>query len=786
MKELCRSVRFRARGLLPSAGAALALAACLSPRYDGLEGVNGGLNGAGGSSGFGGNSGLGQGGSSASTLPGGGELNPGQVMGPGAGIDTSGGAPPLECTSSPVVRFTKIKDPDTDPALASRVEAMSLEQRIQQMYGWPNCSYQGTECFQQQPLQEQNLPLWQMRDGPRGVRRVGPGTATAFPVPVARAASFDVDLERRIGDAIGVQMLAFKYDLMLAPTVNTLRHPGWGRAQETYGEDTVVLGEMGAAFVLGVQAHVPTCIKHYAANTTEGNRELMSADMDLQTLREVYTKQFQIAIEKSDPACVMAAYNKVNGTFSAQNELLLTTILRSEWGWKGFVLSDWGATKATAPSALAGLDLEMPDNLYYGSLLGQVPNPVPATRISQAVRRILNVKQQFGQLEASYQSRPVDENVQNRPEMLSLAQEAAEKGMVLLENKGNILPLTGQRILVVGPDGDVGRLGDSGSSQVAANPALVVTPFGGLRTLGATRGVTVDYQADLAPAVQAAAGYNAVILVVAMQHSDEGEGYGGGDDRDSLDLNGPHPEHWPEGQKPRQWIQQLAAANPNLIVVLSVGSAIVEPSLDSAKALLYSFYPGQAGGTALARLLFGEVNFSGKLPFTIATDPAQYPTFGNGDTQTAATYDYFHGYRKFDHDGVVPRYYFGSGISYTQFTYSNLSVPCNAGVSPDGLLIAEVDVTNSGTQPGTEIVQMYVGYPNTTVRRSVKELKAFKRVPLMPGETTRVQLSVPARELRYYNEASGWQLEPVQHQVLVGPSADPTKLLSASFQVLGG
>jgi beta-glucosidase len=770
--------------VLTGAAAALAVGACLSPRYDGPSGADDGLPGAFGSATGGSSGSVGQAGASGAGSSGG-DVLPGAMVGSGGNIDTSGGAPPLQCASSPVQRFTKIKDPEADPALASRVEAMSLEQRIQQMYGWPNCSYQGTECFQQQELREQGLPLWQMRDGPRGVRRVGAGTATAFPVPVARAASFDVDLERRIGDAIGVQMLAFKYDLMLAPTVNTLRHPGWGRSQETYGEDTVVLGEMGAAFILGVQEHVPTCIKHYAANTTEGNRELMSADMDLQTLREVYTKQFQIAIEKSDPACVMAAYNKVNGTFSAQNELLLTTILRTEWGWKGFVLSDWGATKSTAPSALAGLDLEMPDNVYYGSLLGQVPNPVPATRISQAVRRILNIKQQFGQLEAAYQSRPLDESVQNRPDMLALAQEAAEKGAVLLENKDNLLPFTGQRLLVVGPDGDVARIGDSGSSQVAVNPAVVVTPFGGLRTLGATRGITVDYQAELAPAVQAAAGYNAVVLIVAMQHSDEGEGYGGGDDRDSLDLNGPHPEHWPEGLKPRQWIQQLAAANPNLIVVLNVGGAIVEPSLDSAKALLYNFYPGQAGGTALARLLFGDVNFSGKLPFTIATDPAQYPVFGNGDTQAAATYDYFHGYRKFDAERLTPRYYFGSGISYTQFTYSDLAVPCNAGVSPSGLLIAEVSVTNSGTRPGTEIVQLYVGYPNTTVRRSVKELKAFTRVTLAPGETKRVQLSVPAKELRYYNETSGWQLEAVQHQVLVGPSADPTRLLTANFQVLG-
>lgn len=782
MKDPQRPLGLRPRRLVQALAGAIALGACLSPRFDGLSTSEGGASGGPGSAGTPGVGSAGVPGAGA-----GGELAPGQVVGPGnEPIDTSSGVAPLQCQSSPLQRFTKLNDPEADPTLRARVDAMSLDQRIQQMYGWPNCSYQGTECFQQQQNEAAGLPIWHMRDGPRGVRRVGPGTATSFPVPVARAASFDVDLEQRIGDAIGVQMLAFKYDLMLAPTVNTLRHPGWGRAQETYGEDTVVLGEMGAAFVRGVQEHVPTCIKHFAANTTEGNRETMSADMDLQTLREVYTRQFQIAVEKSDPACFMAAYNRVNGTYSAENPLLLTTLLREEWGWKGFVLSDWDATKSTVPSALAGLDLEMPDNTYFGALAPLVPSQVPTERINQAVRRILNIKLQFGQLEQAYQSRPVDEEVQNRPEMLALAQEAAEKGMVLLENRDAILPLSAQRILVAGPDGDVARLGDNGSSQVAANPALVVTPLGGLRAVGASRGVTVDHQAELAAAVAAAPSYDAVVLVVGMQHSDEGEGYGGGDDRDSLDLNGPHPEHWPEGQKPRAWIQQLAAVNPNLIVVLNVGSAIVEPTLESAKALVYSFYPGQAGGTALARLLFGEVNFSAKLPFTVATSPDQYPPFGNGDEQAAATYDYYHGYRKFDREGVTPRYWFGSGISYTQYTYANLSVACSDGVSANGALVVEVDVTNSGEREGTEIVQMYVGYPNTTVRRSVKELKAFTRVTLQPGETRRVQLSVPARDLSYYDAALGWRLENVAHEVLVGPSADPSRLLKATFQIVGG
>jgi len=771
------------------AGVLFGLSACLSPRNPDGTGPAAGVSVFGGGSGGSSTGSAGAGGAPVSA--GGGEgLPPVSGLAGSGPIDTSSGAP-AQCTSFTPARVSRIPDPEADPALAARVEGIPVPQRVRQMYGFPNCDYNsGAQCFQQQPLGEQDLPVWEMRDGPRGVRRLGAGPATAFPTPVARAASFDIDLEERIGDAIGRQMLAFKYDLMLAPTVNTLRHPGWGRSQETYGEDTVVLGEMGAALVRGIQAHVPTCIKHFAANTTEGNRESMSANMDEQTLREVYTRQFEIAIEKSDPACVMAAYNRVNNTFSAENQELLTELLRNEWGWKGFVISDWGAVKSTLPSALAGTDLEMPNNMYFGSLIELAEQNTELTaRISEAVRRVLNVKRAFGQLDEAfrtndaYQNRAIDENIINEPDVLALVEEAAEKGMVLLENRDAFLPLAdGARVLVVGPDGDVARIGDSGSSQVAPAENQVVTPLGGLQQVGGNHGATVDFQPELAGALAAAPGYDAVVLVVSMQHTDEGEGYGGGDDRESLDLNGPHPELW-TAEKPRAWIQQLSAVNPNLIVVLNVGGAIVEPSLDQARALLYSFYPGQAGGTALARLLFGEVNFSGKLPFTVASDPVQYPIFG--DSSTTADYPYLHGYRKFDGEGLVPRYWFGSGISYTTFEYSGLSVPCSQGVSANGMLIAEVDVRNTGSRAGTEIVQLFVGFPGTTARRSVKELKAFQRVTLEPGETKRVQLSVPARDLRYYDQASSvWRLEFIEHEVLVGPSADPARLIGTTFNVV--
>lgn len=773
-------------------GSAIALGACSRPPLETGETSVSPVAGNPSGSSTGGNPGTPISGSSGSSISEGNPNPVGGIAGSSVNIDTSDGQAPVECAAYQPMFAHTLDDAASQPDLVSRVASMPVDRKVRQMYGWPSCSYNsGTECFQQQDMPEENLPLWQMRDGPRGVRRLGAGPATAFPVAMARGASFDIALEERVGEAVGREMLAFKYDIMLAPTVNTLRYPGWGRAQETYGEDTVVLGELGAAFVRGIQNHVPTCVKHFAANNSDDNRTTVSANMDEQTLREVYTRQFQIIVEKSDPACFMAAYNRVNGTFSAENRHLLTEILRDEWHWKGVVLSDWGATKSTTPSALAGLDLEMPDDVYFKSLLGEVQaNRVPIERVNEAVERVFNVKRHFNQLSdeyrtnPEYQNKPENPGIVDDPGIVSLAREAAEEGMVLLENRDAILPIqAGQRILVAGPDGNVARLGDRGSSEVVPSPAHVVTPFGGLAARAQRSNVTVDFVADMAPAVAAAANYDKVVLIVAMEHQDEGEGFNQGGDRDNLNLNGPHPILWPDGQKPRQWIEQLSAANPNLIVVLSVGGAIVEPSLESAKGLIYSFYPGEAGGAALANLMFGDINFSGKLPFTVATDPAQYPPFGNNvDVQQ---YDYLHGYRKFDSEGLVPRYYFGSGQSYTTYQYSNLHVACTNGIAPTGLLIVDVDVKNTGTIAGTEVVQLYVGYPHTNVRRSVKELKAFKRVLLAPGELKTVQLQVPARDFAYYDAASSsFQVELVEHAVLVGPSADPTKLLSVPFSVV--
>jgi beta-glucosidase len=341
-------------------------------------------------------------------------------------------------------------------------------------------------------------------------------------------------------------------------------------------------------------------------------------------------------------------------------------------------------------------------------------------------------------------------------------------------------------IVVLGPDamkpdtnvntaGVASGLGDRGSS--ATIPPYAISFFDGLKTAGAAKGVTVTTNASAAAASTA----DVAIIPVTMAWEDEGEGYDVGKDRQDLTLSGAHPIHW-GATKPAAFIAQAVAANPNTIVVLAVGSAIVmEDWYAGPKSIVQTFYPGQEGGNALAALVFGDANFSGKLPFTVAMSPADYPPFMNnigGDAKV----DYLHGYRKFEKEAKAPRFWFGFGMSYTSYTYGDVKVLCTTGISPEGALNVEVPVTNAGTMAGEEVVQLYIGYPNTQQRRPVKELKAFTRVSLAPGETKNLQFKVPARDMAYWG-ATGWVVEKGIHNVLIGPSADPTKLKSAPFTI---
>lgn len=719
----------------------------------------------------------------------------------------SSGYPPQEDPS-----FQRVQTlPDSHPDAEALFGQLQLNEKTTVLSGYENFNYLDETAFEAAPIPRVNYPTFRMRDGPRGVRGIPDGQqSTTFPVAEVRAASFDIDLEQRIGAVFAAEMRALRADLILAPTVNVLRHPGWARAQETYGEDPVLLGEMGAAFVRGVQAGtqaIPACVKHYAGNNTDENRGSnnqrgVDATVDEQNLRENYVRAFQIVIEKSDPACVMAAYNGINGAPSAENSHLLTDILRSApsdpqrgFGWKGFVVSDWGATLGAGRGAIslgAGLDLEMPNPASFGEL-----GTAEAANIDRAARRILNARAAFGQLTPAYlqtHAQPPDNGIVNNAAHRALTREAAEKGAVLLKNDG-VLPLgksigelgtpTLQSIVFIGPDADIPRergvyephgLGDGGSSRTF--PPYVVSFLTGVTARAA--GVSVTQSANAADA----AGKTIAIIPVTMAHADEGEAFEGGGDRDTLTLSSIEPRHWP-GQKPTALIQAVRAADPNVkvVVLLAVGSAIVmEDWIQSADAIVQTFYPGQEGGNAAAALLFGDVNFSGKLPFTVATDPAHYPVFGN--TAPAVTFEYLHGYRRFEAQNNTPRFWFGHGLSYTTYEYGEPSVLCS-NVTANGRLNIEVTVTNTGSVAGDEIVQLFVGSPPTpglTHAPPPKELKAFTRVSLAPGESKAVQLFVPARDLRHWGP-NGWELATGQHTVYVGPSADPDALKSATFTV---
>jgi beta-glucosidase len=736
----------------------------------------------------------------------------------GAGVGGMGmggtGPVPGECMSFTPVRANMLQP--LDASVTPLVQSLSTAEKLSITNGDASvcgpaggfsCDFDGTGVAA--TGSHVAIPNFKMRDGPRGVHNLALGPTTTWAVAEARAASFDDALELAVGQIQGKEMRALKFDLSLAPVINTLRHPGWARAQETYGEDPYLLGKMGAAFIKGLQETVPACPKHFVGNDTDNNRQSVITTMDEQTLRENYARPFQILVEESDPACIMAAYNGINegakGTWCAGNGHLLTDILRTDWKWTGFVISDWWATKATPGFGVQafnnGLDYEMPDSVAFVALPQAVQGgQVTTARVNEAATRMLNARIKFQQLTAAYQNSPLTADPTNVQASRDLARRTEEEGAVLLKNDG-VLPLgpkgaamtgtgtglaTAKTILFLGPDAGLPNtnvhtamqasgLGDRGSSDIV--PPHAVSFIAGLRAHAATaaNGITITTAATL-PAGPTFP--DVIIIPVSMAHEDEGEAYDGGRDRQDLRLNGAHPIHW-GATKPSALINQVAAAAPTskIVVLLMVGGAVVmEDWWTKAHAIIHTFYPGQEGGDALARLLYGDISFSGKLPFTVAMADADYPAFQNNGT--TGTIDYFHGYRKIENDKKTARFWFGYGMSYNTYEYSNLQVLCPNGISTTGRLQVEVTVKNTGKMAGDEIVQLYIGYPNSTLRHPVKELKAYARVSLMPGESKVVPLSVNARDIAHWDMASnGWLVEKVVHQVLVGPSADPTKLL---------
>jgi len=692
----------------------------------------------------------------------------GSAGGPDAsarGPDTSwpdGEAPPPAGGVCGNVPFKSAQALSTDPKVEVILSSLTLSEKVEQMAGFK----QGAEMFATPDNEKAGVRGMRFRDGPRGVR-LESGTATCFPVAVARAASWDLELERSVGEAIGAEVRGLGHNCLLAPTVNTLRHPGWGRAQETYGEDPWFIARMGIASTKGIQAQVPACVKHFSCNNIEDTRMTNNAVVDEQNLRENYTRQFEMIVKEADVACVMAAYNKVNGHYCCENEELLTNLLKGEWQFDGFVVSDWFANHTTVESALAGLDIEMPWRfLYDGLQLAVTSGQVPEEVITEAVERILRIKFKFG---FALLSEPYggDPSVVESPEHRALARTAGHQGLVLLKNEGGVLPLDRsklEKVAVVGQFAQEPRLGDAGSSNVT--PSYAIAPYDGIKTV-AGAGVEVVTSKD----ASAAAGADVTVVVVALTQQDEGEAWNGGGDRDTLDLA---PEQ-------EQLILDAAKASKKTVVVMEAGGPItMEKWKDKADAIVMAWYPGMEGGRAIADALFGDVNFSGRLVQTWPVKWEDEPEFGNHQDQTK--FEYYHGYRHFDFYQIKPLFPFGYGLGYTTFALSNLVVPCEV-VTPEARLVVTVDVENTGDREGVEVVQLYVSYPGTKQRRPPKELKGFARVVLEAGEKKTVEIPVQIRDLAYFDtKKHAWVVEEREHTLLVGTNAEDLPL-SGTFLV---
>ncbi len=621
------------------------------------------------------------------------------------------------------------------------------------------------------------VPSFWFTDGPRGVVR---GNSTCFPCTMARGASFDIDLERRIGEAMGIEARTQDCNLSGAVCINLLRHPGWGRAQETYGEDPHHLGAMGAALSCGIQTHnVCATVKHFALNSMENTRFTVDVRAGERTLHEVYLPHFKAVID-AGVGSVMSAYNKVGGEYCGHSAHLLTDVLRGEWGFAGFVHSDWIKGVYEVRGAAAGLDVENPEPLVFGEKLTAAVErgEIDAAVVDRAGTRILTTLYRF--LAAPDPLPDYPESLIACAAHRALALEAAEKSAVLLANDGTLPfdPAKVRTLAVLGRLAGLENIGDNGSSRV--RPPDVVTALAGLQAQLGAQNVQYATEADLDAAQAIAAAADAVVVVAGLTAREEGEFIPGGM---TLGEDGSSNERGAIGGDRRDLrlppdqvalINVAALTGKPLVVVIVAGSAVlVEDWHASAGAILQTFYSGMVGGTALARLLFGAVSPSGKLPYTVARDPADYPLF-DPDAEVA-DYGYWHGYALFDRSGAAPRYAFGHGLSYARFDYAGL-----AARVCEGEIAVEVTVRNTGDVAAEDVVQFYVSAPGQVAERPIKSLKAFERVMVQPGESQVVKARIALADLRWRDPvAHDWKLESGTYRILAGGSSD--RLLETSI-----
>jgi beta-glucosidase len=741
-----------------------------------------------------------------------------------------------------------------DPEVTKLLGTMTLNDKILQMQSLPNPPNRTSAVYRDIERSPDTGPIsgvgnksvlgYRYRDAGRGLNLAagqdnrqsdGKDTATVFPTQSARAASWDVNLEFRIGEAIGEETMTSKNNMLLAPCMNIIRHPYWGRTQETYSEDMHHTGRMASAMTAGIQRRVIACPKHYAANNVENNRANQNAVMTEQTLREVYVKHFEMVAKEGGAGCIMASYNLVNGTKATQNQHLLKNLLKlpaaqNGMGYRGFVLTDWWAmpgdqnlpalqqAQAQATEAVkAGLDIEVPWNLHFNQLGPLVESgKLTEADINDSAGRVLEQKRRFGSLYkedgkwglGESRTKLIGGSIGDNQEHLNLAQEAAEKSAVLLTNgvgdAAPVLPITAQtNIAVVGLDVEVkvtastqpppsgttlrhavdANLGDRGSSRVNNDLATTIGPCQGFTDEGAKKGKTVTCGNTAA----AAANADFVVVMVGLTAGDEAEEYAltSRGDRRNLDL--------PNNQA--QFVKDVLALGKPTAIIMQSGSIVNVPWIkdpevtNKNQATIWAGYGGQRQGAAFARLLFGDTNFSGKMALAWPEQSA-LPAFTTAENETKM--EYFFGYRLYDNfkaqgfpiDLVFP---FGHGLSYSKFDYLGIDVPC-ADATKDSVIEVKATVGNSSTRDGEEIVMLFVKGPpkgaNIKGERPVKELKGFRKIPLKAGEIKTIAIPLKIEDLRHWEpvnnvvgELNGqWVIDPGDYTLMVGPSGDDAKL----------
>ena len=688
---------------------------------------------------------------------------------------------------------------DTDSLSRELVNLMTFEEKIDQMYG--EKMYKSVpKFFGSFILKEKfphiyvgrndrlNIPPWVLSDGPRGARVLDKNISavTTFPVAMARAASWNTSLEYQVHDVISKEMRANKTNYAATPCINLLRHPGWGRAQETYGEDPWLLGEFGVAAVKGIERNnVMACPKHFALNSIENSRWVIDVSIDERTLREVYLPHFKKVIQKGKPASIMSAYNKVRGTYSGSNRELLTEILRNDWGFDGFISTDWMYGIYDGIEAInAGLNVEMPwqDEYSYDIIEeGIKEGEIKIEQIDNLVYNSLKTRLKYA---FSYDSIEYNQKLILKSDHIELARKAAEESMVLIKNE-KILPfkiMENMRVGVFGNLADLKNTGDMGSSN--SSSPYVITPYQGIKNYFKNTDTEVIYDDgnNLDKTIKIAENLDQIIIVVGYTFKDEGEyimsrgqmlksaeakelvgveGIGG--DRENLELS----------KKDYELITEISKVNDNVVVVYVGGSAInMNKWIDEIPAILFSWYSGMEGGNALAKILYGDVNPSGKLPFTIAKNDEDYPYF-NPFTDTI-TYGYYHGYTLFEKYDKEIAYHFGHGLSYSNFLIDNFRIIDN---NTDKIVFS-TDIKNNSKIKGKEVLQLYVGFENSKINRPLKLLRDFKKLELEPGEKKTVLLSVDIEDLAYYNdEEKRWEVEDIKYNFYVGNSSDNKKLI---------